>query len=67
MKITKEFAEAVRSLIVASREGFDIRDLFVFGGLGLMGYGLWMLYPWLGFAVTGAVLMSIGLFVGRRG
>jgi hypothetical protein len=38
----------------------DIRDILVFGGLGLLGYGLWLLRPWIGFAVTGAVLMGIG-------
>jgi hypothetical protein len=45
----------------------DLRDLFVFGGLAMLGYGLYQLYPWLGFAVSGAILMGFGLFVGNRG
>ena len=42
------------------KDYLDIRDILVFGGLGLLGYGLWLLRPWLGFAVAGAVLMGIG-------
>ena len=49
------------------KSAFDIRDLFVFGGLAMMGYGLYLLKPWLGWAATGAVLVSLGLFIGRRG
>lgn len=45
---------------------FDVRDCFVFGGLVLVGYGLWLLAPWAGFAVPGAIMLLIGLFVGKR-
>lgn len=45
---------------------FDARDCFVFGGLALVGYGLWMLAPWAGFAVPGGIMLLIGLFVGKR-
>lgn len=41
-----------------------IRDLFVFGGLGLMGYGLHLYEPWVAFAVCGACLTAFGLFFG---
>lgn len=45
----------------------DERDCFVFGGIGLLGYGLWLYRPWIGFAVCGAVLLFIGLFVPGTG
>ena len=44
----------------------DIRDVFVFGGLGMLGYGLYLLHPWLGWSVAGGILMSLGIFVGKR-
>ena len=43
-----------------------IRDLFVFGGLGLMGYGLHLYEPWVSFTVCGACLMAFGVFGGGR-
>jgi hypothetical protein len=46
---------------------FDVRDFLVFGGLFLLGYGLFLLRPWIGFATTGSIMMAIGLFVGKRG
>lgn len=54
---------AVEKLVSWARtvkSGFDIRDVFVFGGLAMLGYGLWLLRPWLGFAVSGFILMLIG-------
>lgn len=65
MKMINRIATAA-SCVVALLRAIDIRDILVFGGLGLLGYGLWLLRPWMGFAVTGAVLMGIGLFIGRR-
>jgi hypothetical protein len=44
---------------------FDIRDLFVFGGLFLVGYGLYLFEPWVSYVIVGLILMSIGLFFGR--
>jgi hypothetical protein len=44
---------------------FDIRDFLVFGGLVLMGYGLWLYRPWIGFTIVGLLLMLIGILPGR--
>lgn len=66
MKIIQDFSNRLASLASAVKSGFDVRDVFVFGGLLLMGYGLWLLAPWAGFAVPGAILLCIGLFVGER-
>jgi hypothetical protein len=43
----------------------DLRDAFVFGGLGLMGYGLYQYRPWIAFTVCGTILLAIGIFIGR--
>ena len=39
----------------------DVRDVFVFGGLALMGYGLWLYRPWVAYAACGLVLLLLGL------
>ena len=41
-------------------KSFDIRDVFVFGGLALLGYGLYLFEPWISFSVCGGLLMIIG-------
>lgn len=43
----------------------DLRDAFVFGGLAMLGYGLYQFLPWIAYAVCGAILLAIGLFFGR--
>ncbi len=43
----------------------DLRDCFVFGGLGIMGYGLYLFQPWVSFTVCGAILLAVGLFISR--
>ena len=55
------------SWVSALRKAVDLQDFFVFGGLALLGYGLWMFSPWLGLAIPGAILLCFGLFVGKRG
>ena len=45
----------------------DIRDVLVFGGLGMLGYGLYLKWgQWLAFIVCGAVLMVIGYLTGDK-
>jgi hypothetical protein len=53
--------------MVRGYAAFDVRDLLVFGGLAMLGYGLYLLRPWIGWSVAGLVLMSFGLFIGKRG
>ena len=44
-----------------AKNWFDIRDIFVFGGLGMLGYGLYLKWgQWLAFMVCGVLLMTIG-------
>ena len=42
-----------------------IPDVFLFGGLALLGYGLFLFSPWVAFTTCGGLLMAIGLFMGR--
>jgi len=46
---------------------FDIRDCFVFGGLGILSYGIWQVEQWLAFVVCGGILMLLGLGWLERG
>jgi len=41
-------------------------DVLLFGGLVLLGIGLFLYRPWVSFSVCGMCLMAIGLFVGRK-
>ena len=55
--------QALRSLwsrIGAAVSALDIRDFFVFGGLALLGSGLWMLAPWLALIIVGALMFLMG-------
>jgi len=60
LDIFKNTIKYMKSRIEAVKNAFDIRVLFFIGGLILFGYGLWLFRPWVGFAVSGFVLMSIG-------
>lgn len=45
---------------------FNIKDVLFFGGLGMLGYGLHMVFPWLAFAVCGTLLMLAGYAMGDK-
>jgi hypothetical protein len=47
------------------KSAVDLRDVFVFGGLLLMGVGLWMYEPWVSLTVIGSILVVFGLMAGR--
>jgi len=53
------------SLADAVKSVFGIRDIFVFGGMGMLGYGLYLFTPWIAFVICGSLLMAIGLFLTR--
>lgn len=66
VKIINYFQNVAKSWVGKVKNAADVRDILVFGGLILLGYGLYLLRPWLGFAVSGGLMMCIGLFVGKR-
>jgi hypothetical protein len=47
-------------------EAFDIRVVFFFGGLSLLGYGLFLYLPWVSFSVCGVILMAVGWLMGDK-
>ena len=55
------------SLIKAAWAAFDIRDVFLFGGLSLLGYGLYLRFgQWLAFIVCGMIFMALGCVMRGR-
>lgn len=40
---------------------FSIRDVFVFGGILMLGYGLYQFAPWVAYAVCGTIISLLGL------
>lgn len=52
---------SVKSLMSKAKAAFDVRDFFLFGGLSMLGYGLYLKWgQWLAFMVCGILLMLIG-------
>ena len=50
-----------KSLLSLAYAAFDIRDIFVFGGIAMLGYGLYLRWgAWLAYIVCGVLLMVIG-------
>lgn len=68
VKIFRKLGRGLTSPFRALARAFDMRDVFVFGGLGMLGYGLHLRWGlWLALMVCGAILLLIGLgFLSRR-
>lgn len=60
LKRLSRVSDAIASWIGAAYRAFDVRDVLVFGGLGILAYGLHLFRPWLAFTVCGVLLMTIG-------
>ena len=65
--VIKSMVSIVRKLIVfliahisAMWGAFDIRPVFFFGGLLMLGYGLFLYLPWVAYSVCGVILMAVG-------
>lgn len=51
----------IASLTVSAWRGFDVKDVFVFGGLPMLGYGLFLHWGlWLALVVCGSILIILG-------
>jgi hypothetical protein len=55
------YADTLKSAFLRAGSAFDRRDLLVFGGLSMLGYGLYLQSPSLAFSVCGSIIMLIGL------
>jgi hypothetical protein len=53
--------DTLKSAFLRVGNAFDRRDVLVFGGLSLLGYGLYLHSPSLAFSVCGSIIMLIGL------
>jgi len=61
IKLIKRILCGIRAFPSKVYVAFDIRDVLVFGGLGMLGYGLYLKWgQWLAFMVCGILLMIIG-------
>ena len=54
------FVGKLRAVLIFAFGLFDIRPIFFFGGLSLLGYGLFLYLPWVSFSVCGLILMIMG-------
>ncbi|MGH6836815.1 MAG: hypothetical protein ACREC9_15035 [Methylocella sp.] len=43
-------------------DAIDARDLMLYAGLGLLGYGLYQIFPPAAFAIAGAILVYVAIF-----
>ena len=67
MRIIRKIGSHIAFLFKGLWAAFDIRDCFVFGGLGILSYGIWQVEQWLAFVVCGGILMLLGLGWLERG
>ncbi len=51
---------AIISRLGSVAAALDVRLFLFFGGLLMLGYGLYLVYPWLSFTVSGSILMLVG-------
>jgi hypothetical protein len=51
--------------VVAVAALFDFRDILLFGGTGLLGYGLYQVYAPAAFIVPGAIFVAVAT-IGAR-
>jgi hypothetical protein len=61
MNFIAKFFGSLSSRIEVLIKAIDVRDVLVYGGLFCIGYGLYKLFPWLGFTAFGVVSMLLGL------
>jgi len=61
VRIIRKVGNFIKSLFKGLWAAFDIRDFFVFGGVGMLGYGIYLLkgQGW-AFVVCGPLFMVIG-------
>ncbi|MBW2645106.1 MAG: hypothetical protein JRE23_02805 [Deltaproteobacteria bacterium] len=61
IKPIERFLQGIKALSSKAYGVFDVRDFFVFGGLGMLGYGLYLKWgEGVALIVCGVLLMAIG-------
>jgi len=61
MNILKSMGRALMFPLKVLHRTFDMRDILLFGGIAMLGYGLYLRWgQWLAFMVCGVLLMAVG-------
>lgn len=66
VNILKSAAKIIQSRLSAAYRSFDVRDVFFMSGLSMLGYGLWLISPWLMFTTIGILVMGLSVLIGGR-
>ena len=62
MRIIRKIGNFIKSLFKSLWEFFEFRDILVYGGLIMLGYGLYLEWGlWLGLMVCGIIMFILGL------
>lgn len=62
-KVVRIFSKIKHNLLKGASavfQAFGVREIFMLSGLGLLGYGLWLFMPWIGFSVPGGLMLAMG-------
>jgi len=63
MEIKQKFLTLFQYLSDSIVNPFDVRDVFLIAGWGMVTYGLYLLAPWIGYSVGGFLLMILALLM----
>jgi len=44
----------------------DVTDIHIYGGIALIGWGLWQVDQRLSFTIMGVILLYLGVFAGKK-
>lgn len=58
----KRIWSGMSAALLAVAEKIGAREMMLVGGLGLVGYGLFLVFPPAAFIVPGAVLCAVAVF-----
>lgn len=61
----RTIGRGIGAAVVAVVSAFDLRDAMLFAGIGLLGYGLYDIYPPAAFIVPGAIFVAVATFGAR--
>jgi hypothetical protein len=66
LKIIQKANGILKSLAGGVCGALDVKDFFIFGGLAMLGYGLYLLRPWIAFTVCGGLVMILGCLMTEK-
>lgn len=66
MKTAHDVYESIGTFLGKVYDAFDIRDIFLFGGMTAIWYGTYQYSPRLSYIVLGTLLTLLSLFMNRK-